>query len=115
MVEVAALAATASRPAPPPCGAPGGDGDVLAVHINSLFQSRAEGGDMSPLCVTAKVVRDFRFESKADIGTSRMMSAIPPKADMAERDKDVRFVPKDGVVGRRLVDSCKIFGCCASG
>jgi hypothetical protein len=23
--------------------------------------------------------------------------------------------PKDGVIGRRLVDSWKIFGCCASG
>jgi hypothetical protein len=33
------------------------------------------------------------------------MSAIPPKADIAEREYDVRFVPKDGVVGRRLVDS----------
>jgi hypothetical protein len=28
---------------------------------------------------------------------------------------NVGFVPKDGVIGRRLVDSWKIFGCCASG
>jgi hypothetical protein len=33
------------------------------------------------------------------------MSALPPKADITERDRHVRFVPKDGVIGRRLVDS----------
>jgi hypothetical protein len=35
----------------------------------------------------------------------RSMSALPPKADIDERDCHVRFVPKDGVIGRRLVDS----------
>jgi len=29
---------------------------------------------------------DVRFGSKADIGEGAMMSALPPKADIAERD-----------------------------
>jgi hypothetical protein len=33
--------------------------------------------------------RDVRYGSKADV-----MSALPPKADIAERDRNVRFVPK---------------------
>ena len=33
------------------------------------------------------------------------MSALPPKADIAGHECHVRFVPKDGVIGRRLVDS----------
>ena len=33
------------------------------------------------------------------------MSALPPKTDIAERGHHVCFVPKDGVIGRRLVDS----------
>jgi hypothetical protein len=35
----------------------------------------------------------------------RIMSALPPKADMDHHGRDVRFVPKDGVIGRQLVDS----------
>jgi hypothetical protein len=34
-----------------------------------------------------------RFGSKADIASEIAMSALPPKADIAERDRDVRFVP----------------------
>jgi hypothetical protein len=34
-----------------------------------------------------------------------LMSALPRKADIGERNWDVRFVPEDGVIGRRLVDS----------
>jgi hypothetical protein len=34
----------------------------------------------------------------------KVMSALPPKADIRQCDYDVRFVPKDGVIGRRLVD-----------
>jgi hypothetical protein len=30
---------------------------------------------------------------KQTLGNVWMMSAIPPKADIAERDQDVRFVP----------------------
>jgi hypothetical protein len=33
------------------------------------------------------------------------LSALPPKADMAPHYRDVRFVPKDGVIGRWFVDS----------
>jgi hypothetical protein len=29
-----------------------------------------------------------------------LMSALPPKADIAERDQDVRFVPKAVIEGR---------------
>jgi hypothetical protein len=35
----------------------------------------------------------------------RAMSALPSKADIGTQPGDVRFVPKDGVIGRRLVDS----------
>jgi hypothetical protein len=31
------------------------------------------------------------------------MSALPPKADIGERDRNVRFVPK-GDIGRRQLD-----------
>ena len=30
---------------------------------------------------------------KRTFGKVRVMSALPPKADMAQRDRDVRFVP----------------------
>jgi hypothetical protein len=33
------------------------------------------------------------------------MSAVHPKADIWLLSGNVRFVPKDGVIGRRLVDS----------
>ena len=35
----------------------------------------------------------------------RAMSALPPKADIGTHPRNVRFVPKDGVIGRQLVDS----------
>src|SRR6516164_4972345 len=37
---------------------------------------------------------DVRFESKADLGQVDAMSALPPKADIADSDRHVRFVPK---------------------
>jgi hypothetical protein len=36
---------------------------------------------------------EVRFGSKADIDCRPLMSALPPKADNAERGRDVRFVP----------------------
>jgi hypothetical protein len=33
------------------------------------------------------------------------MSALRPKADVGELGGNVCFVPKDGVIGRQLVDS----------
>jgi hypothetical protein len=33
------------------------------------------------------------------------MSALPPEADIVQHGGNVRFVPKDGVIGRRLVNS----------
>ena len=33
------------------------------------------------------VAADVRFGSKADIGGPKSMSALPPKADIAERDR----------------------------
>jgi hypothetical protein len=37
---------------------------------------------------------NVRFASLADIETLSPMSALPPKADMVQHDRDVRFVPK---------------------
>jgi hypothetical protein len=42
---------------------------------------------------------------KRTFGEDETMSALPPKADMDQDGRDVRFVPKDGVIGRRLVHS----------
>jgi hypothetical protein len=42
---------------------------------------------------------------KQTFGPFITMSALPPKADIRQRHRDVRFVPIDGVIGRRLVDS----------
>jgi hypothetical protein len=36
---------------------------------------------------------NVRFGSKADMGLRPLMSAIHPKADIAQRDWNVRFVP----------------------
>jgi len=47
----------------------------------------------------------FGMPLKADIDRVRLMSGLPPKADIGPSCRDVRFVPKDGVIGRRLVDS----------
>jgi len=38
---------------------------------------------------------------KQTLGRVRPMSALPPKADIGSAGGDVRFVPKDGVIGRR--------------
>jgi hypothetical protein len=40
---------------------------------------------------------NVRFGSKAD-GDVRVMSALPPKADIAKRRWDVRFVPKADIL-----------------
>src|SRR6516164_8636018 len=37
---------------------------------------------------------NVRFGSKADIAARRVMSALPPKADIDRHGCDVRFVPK---------------------
>src|SRR5262249_19102113 len=37
---------------------------------------------------------DVRFGHKRTLPHVRSMSALPPKADMAQHDRDVRFVPK---------------------
>jgi hypothetical protein len=42
----------------------------------------------------AGVAADVRSGSKADIGKVRLMSALPPKADIKSRIRDVRFVPE---------------------
>jgi hypothetical protein len=41
---------------------------------------------------------------KRTLGRLYTMSALPPKADIAERDWDVRFVPKAEVAVIRSVD-----------
>jgi hypothetical protein len=38
---------------------------------------------------------------KQTLHRSNVMSALPPKADIRRVRCDVRFVPKDGVIGRR--------------
>jgi hypothetical protein len=50
--------------------------------------AQGDPGRQTSLCATA--ITDVRFT---------------PQADIAEGDWHVRFVPKDGVIGRRLVDS----------
>jgi hypothetical protein len=45
------------------------------------------------------------WDQKRTCLSENAMSALPPKADIAECDGHVCFVPKDGVIGRRLVDS----------
>jgi hypothetical protein len=42
---------------------------------------------------------------KADISRCLAHVCFTPKADIGTQLRDVRFVPKDGVIGRRLVDS----------
>jgi hypothetical protein len=37
------------------------------------------------------------MRSKGDIGAVLIMSALPPKADIAESDWHVRFVPKANI------------------
>jgi hypothetical protein len=51
-------------------------------------------------------------EPASDINTATLdsLKALDPnrpirEADMAPYNRDVRFVPKDGVIGRQLVDS----------
>ena len=41
---------------------------------------------------------DVRFGSKADIKLVRVMSALPPKADIGSQLRNVRFVPKADIV-----------------
>jgi hypothetical protein len=43
---------------------------------------------------------NVRFGSKADIGRSIAMSALPPKADIVQRSGNVRFVPKADIEAR---------------
>jgi hypothetical protein len=43
-----------------------------------------------------------RYGSKADIALGPAMSPLPPKADIAHHDRDVRFVPKADI--RRSFD-----------
>jgi hypothetical protein len=42
--------------------------------------------------------------TNGDLGSSAPMSAIPPKADIRQRDLDVRFVPKAEVAVIRSVE-----------
>jgi hypothetical protein len=48
---------------------------------------------------------NVRYGSAADIALGPRHCRFTPKADIAGRHLDVRFVPIDGVIGRRLVDS----------
>ena len=42
-----------------------------------------------------KQVRGYvRLGSGTDIAAPQVMSALPPKADMVQHDRNVRFVPK---------------------
>src|SRR5215471_14320111 len=53
-------------------------------------------------CARGKVPwMEYSLGSKADIGHLRAISALPPKADIDQQGCDVRFVPEDGVIGRR--------------
>ena len=46
------------------------------------------------LCITANSAVDVRFGSKADIALGRACVRFTPKSGHAERQLDVRFVPK---------------------
>ena len=48
---------------------------------------------MGSLADILAISRHVRFGSKADMTPEIAMSAIPPKADIAERNWDVRFGP----------------------
>jgi hypothetical protein len=41
---------------------------------------------------------------KRTLGKVRLMSALPPKADIDEQDRHVRFVPKADILYERVVD-----------
>src|SRR6516164_4314060 len=58
---------------------------------SSILQTRAPS---FPLHTVRPTNDDVRFGSKADIARKvRLMSALPPKADIPKRDWHVRFVP----------------------
>jgi hypothetical protein len=57
--------------------------------------STLEGVGRGPQAQVVEQPTNVRLGSKADIAASPIpMSALPPKADIAERRCDVRFVPK---------------------
>jgi len=51
-------------------------------------------------CDARKGYADVRFGSKADIVLQKVMSALPPKADMCSAVPHVRFHPNSGLMHR---------------
>src|SRR5262249_26279356 len=53
---------------------------------------------LRPLSLNSVGQRHVRFGQKQTFKRLRLMSALPPKADIAERSRYVRFVPKADIM-----------------
>ena len=64
-------------------------------HVVALGRFReAVAGEIKPRAVMILVeFQSVRLQGRTPEG-DRIMSALPPKADIGERERDVRFVPK---------------------
>jgi hypothetical protein len=68
-----------------------------ALHVRRRAAIEAVSAFQSLDTPAARVPHSFRWASNRDKATLwcvAAMSALPPKADIAERDHHVRFVPK---------------------
>jgi hypothetical protein len=72
----------------------------VTVRASWSTDAAAEGwhstGSIRRLKLPTQV--DVRFGHKQTLEHVRVMSALPPKADIAERECHVRFVPKADIV-----------------
>ena len=51
---------------------------------------------------------DVRFGSKADIGVRPQHVALPPKADMDQHGRDVRYVPEAEVARKPAIPAARL-------
>ena len=60
------------------------------------------GGKTRHAADTARIPNDAVAVPMSEIeAVLLVMSALPPKVDIGRMHREVRFVPKDGVIGRR--------------
>ena len=74
---------------------------ALSVSCKSLPNgSDKQTTDNSPNYSTARPIVDFinTIGQKRTLRLVQTMSALPPKADMVQHDRDVRFVPLADIV-----------------
>src|SRR5262249_42471762 len=69
----------------------GANGQTILFPLSISFFARSI---KAALCITAKTRDDVRYGSKAEFKRLRLMSALPPKADIGGASIDVRFVSK---------------------